>query len=82
MVILSPLGATAFWFAIVLRLEREITGARNYPKHSSPKNRLRANDDLGLEPVDFRGPAKLGFDDADALGCKPKRLCFNHGEET
>jgi hypothetical protein len=51
MVIFSPLGATAFWYAIVLRLEREITGARNYLNHSSPKNRAGANDDLGLEPM-------------------------------
>jgi hypothetical protein len=30
--------------------------------------------------MDFRRQVKLGFDDADALGCKPKGLCFNHGE--
>jgi hypothetical protein len=30
--------------------------------------------------MDFRRQVKLGFDDADALSCKRKGLCFNHGE--
>jgi hypothetical protein len=30
--------------------------------------------------MDFRRHVKFGFDDADPLGCKPKGLCFNHGE--
>jgi hypothetical protein len=49
-------------------------------EHSSPKNGPRANDDLGLERMDFRRHVKFGFDEADPLGCKPKGVCFNHGE--